>query len=155
MDTGVAELYSMSTQATNTGDNLKLWIDTIGIRKRVLEEKSIINHSNLYRQFKADKVDWHLIAKMHNYLREFYDYNIRDFFPDFPEKLDNTMHVEFVGTDEKLKRLATDRDIWKEKYMALLEKHTQLQDYVLNEFKKLSGRHETLMNNIMSNILDK
>ena len=111
MDTGVAELYSMSTQATNTGDNLKLWIDTIGIRKRVLEEKSIINHSNLYRQFKADKVDWHLIAKMHNYLREFYDYNIRDFFPDFPEKLDNTMHVEFVGTDEKLKRLATDRDI--------------------------------------------
>lgn len=137
--------------SSNTGENLKRFIEVVGIKKVDLVATGVVTRSNLYRLFNADSVDWLDIAKIHAGLKRLYSYEIKDFFPDIPPDIENGKGVvEFSGSDRELiHKLTQDRDIWKEKYMALLEKHTQLQDMLINQVQQLMGRQEDLMTKLL------
>lgn len=115
---------------TNTGENFRRFIEGVGIAKTDLTKTGLISRSNLYLLFNKDKVDWMEIARIHNYLKRHYTYNIEDFFPDMPNDFAQSKGIGEVakGDRDLIGKITQDRDIWKEKYISLLEKQTQLQD---------------------------
>jgi hypothetical protein len=136
---------------TNTGENFRRFVEAIGIKKIELADSIGISKSQLYRQFTLDKVDWLEIGRAHLFLKKRYSYDIKEFFPDIPEGIENGSGIgEYIGSDKDIiARISQEKDIWKERYLAILEKHTQLQDRYINEIQKMMARQETLLERIL------
>lgn len=136
---------------TNTGENFRRFIEGIGVKKAHLAQSNLLSRSKLYELFKKEEVDWVEIARIHHYLKRHYTYNILDFFPDMPYELTISKGIgESVGGEKEIiRRLSQDRDIWMEKYMAVLEKYTHLQDMYITQIQDLIARQEELMNKLL------
>jgi hypothetical protein len=148
--------HKIKKMATNTGKNLKNWLDIIRVEKRDLSNAVGMSKSKLYKLFTLNTVNWMDIIDIHNYLKRKYDYNIKDFFPEFPEDTSEVREsVEYYGNDDALlHKIQQDRDIWRDKYTTLLERHTQLQDRLINDLQDLFTNFVPSQNKMMSIIAD-
>lgn len=141
---------------SNTGDNLRRWLDVLRVKKRELDTAHVIGKSNLYRLFLEPEVPWTHIVDIHNYLRTRYEYNIREFFPDFPEQMSEVRsRIEHLGDENTLaRRLLQERDMWREKYLSSLERYSQLQDRVIGDLSDLMESILPLQKEILARLME-
>lgn len=104
------------------GQQLRNWLEIIGVNKSEVCRQTDISHSSLYSAFQNDKVSWYFIIKIHNYLSQHYEYNINDYFTDFPREIKTEV--------EKIRDREITESVWQKKYYHLLEEYVQLSKTV-------------------------
>jgi len=104
------------------GKILEKVVQDMGISIAEVARKTNYERTTVYRHFAKSDLDYSIILKYAKALK--YDFSVQ-----FPELLDFTSQYDAPLSDYKATTVADalkERDYWKDKYVALLERHNEL-----------------------------
>ncbi|SDG66883.1 hypothetical protein SAMN05421827_10997 [Pedobacter terrae] len=104
------------------GKILEKVVQDMGISIAEVARKTNYERTTVYRHFSKSDLDYAIILKYGKALK--YDFSVQ-----FPELLDFTSQYDAPLSDYKVITVADalkERDYWKDKYVALLERHNEL-----------------------------
>lgn len=106
------------------GKILQKFIENLNPKVTVaaLARKLGYDRTTVYQHFRNDKLDYSTVLKYGKALKH-------DFSVEFPDMLTYISHVEEPLTEYRTMSVAEalkERDYWKDKYIALMEKHNEL-----------------------------
>jgi len=113
------------------GKVLQKFIENLNPKVTVaaLARKLGYDRTTIYQHFRNDKLDYSTVLKYGKALKH-------DFSVEFPDMLTYISHVEEPLTEYRTMSVAEalkERDYWKDKYIALMEKHNELIMQQLNQ----------------------
>lgn len=107
---------------TNRGKVLELIAKSSDISVSALARKMEYNRATVYRHFETEDLDFSILRRYGTALKH-------DFSIEFPEMIQLSGFVEEPLTAYKastISEVLQERDYWKDKYLALLERHNLL-----------------------------
>jgi hypothetical protein len=103
------------------GQILQAAVDATKLRKKTIAEKAGYSRASYYKHIQEPELEYHILAAYGKAMK--YDFN--EDLPEMP-KYQLSEPDESYGIELDLKEAVRQRDYWKDKYVALLEKYNKL-----------------------------